>query len=68
MSRQAIPVTGDPVGQEALENLRAYILFLEGMDAKYLSNQSVEGAQDRRVRRTIEAAFSDDVESLEEES
>lgn len=67
-SRQVLLVSDASPDPEALENLRAYILFLEEAAAKYLLKHVVECGQDRRVRRTIEAAFADDVESVEEGS
>ena len=49
--------------QRAVENLRAYIGFLEGMDMKYEPELAAQGRREQRARRAIEAAFSDDVES-----
>jgi hypothetical protein len=49
--------------QRAVENLRAYIGFLEEMALKYGPELAAQGRRERRARRTIEAAFSDDVES-----
>ena len=51
---------------EAMENLRAYICFLEEMDAKYLPDEPLVAHRERRVHRTIDAAFSDGVESTPE--
>jgi len=53
-----------PVGEAAVENLRAYVLFLEEMDTKY---DHAQNCREQRARRTIEAAFSNDVESGKED-
>lgn len=48
---------------EAVENLRAYILFLERMDEKYRPERRIRISRERRARRAVDAAFANGVDS-----
>ena len=54
--------------QEAVETLRGYILFLEGMEAKYRAGRNIRDLRKLRARRVIGTAFDDSVESPSEDS
>ena len=62
VSLQRSPVAATSATEDALENLRGYLLFLERMDAKYGHGPTPQD-RERRVRRAVDAAFTGDVDS-----
>jgi len=65
-TEQLLPRANNLLDQEAVENLRAYVLFLEGMDAKYRPARHVRSDRERRARRTVDAAFAAGIDSSTE--
>jgi len=63
-SRQALPVTGEPVGQEALENLRAFFAILQEWDREDREKtEQLTRTRHARAARTIAGHFAQGVES-----
>ncbi len=61
-SRLASPVPGEPLKQEAIENLRIYLRLLESQHLKLDSTPQSEASRAQRAARLIDAAFHDGVE------